>query len=86
MLTGSENKRSAFYSISSVLPSYFSQEFSFTKFTAPDNSQTQIVFLENRTMHVITDQGHHYKMLVNIDTNKEIAVDSAIITNFLEQK
>lgn len=83
-MSGSENKRSAFYTFSSVLPKYFSQEFSFTKFTPPDNSVTQIVFLENRTLHVITDKGHHYKLLVNIDRTTELQVDSAITTNYMQ--
>ena len=72
-----------FFSISGVLPSYFSQEFSFTKFTPPDSSTVQLCHLVDSTMFVITDAGSHYKLLVNMDINKELAPESAICMNFM---
>ena len=72
-----------FYSISGVLPTYFSQEFSFTKFTPPDQSTVQICLLVDTQLYVVTDTGNHYRLLVNKDTTAELAPSSAITTNFM---
>jgi len=63
-LEESKNKTSMFYAFSSILPSYFSKEFSFARFRVPDDSTSQICLVAESTLYVVTKNDMFYSMSV----------------------